>query len=305
MQPAGRPGDDAPDGRLGRRGHDRGVAEAARRLGRGRRGPLRSHHRQGGRRDPLARHGPPRADPGRARRDRGGRHPAGRDRRLGARPGRGPPRGGGRAARDARRARPNPDAGDPDRSSFYSPVVRRIAAEHGRRPGCDRGNRDRGPGAQARPGRPPRERRRGGRRRGAGREAAAHRVPVPARAGRARVAPAGAAPRGDVADAAPDRGAHAGEPAHLGALHDDRRSRPGGGRRRQSRAEAGDGGARRSAHLPRLRRPGHGRRPAAPSGPERLDRGHGPRLPRRRQPRNRGGAGGGPDRAGDTTARSG
>ena len=132
--------DDAADGRLGRRGDDRRVAQAARRLGRGRRDDLRRDHRQGRRRDPVAGQRPAGADPRRrpARRspwatpiaeiDAGGE--AGR----GA-PGRAPDgsRASGQRRRAASPAEPAPTAadGEPDRSGFYSPVVRRIADKHG------------------------------------------------------------------------------------------------------------------------------------------------------------------------------
>ena len=88
-------GNDAPARRERRRGHDRQMAQAARRPRRQVRAPARGHHRQGQRRGPLAVRGHPDGDPrpgGRDRpqrgRDRGHRHRRRGDRPGGARAGR-------------------------------------------------------------------------------------------------------------------------------------------------------------------------------------------------------------------------
>ena len=148
-------GDDAPDGGLGRRGDDHGLGEAARRLGRGRRDRLHSHHRQGGCGDPRPGQRPARASPRGGGPDRSGGDAPCRDRsggearsgpsaggiergRRGARAGPGYGHGAGATpAADERSTEPEePPAADerpaePERSGFYSPVVRRIADKHG------------------------------------------------------------------------------------------------------------------------------------------------------------------------------
>ena len=91
---------DAEDGDLGLRGDDPRVAQAARRLGRGRRDDRRRDHRQGRRRDPLPGQRPAGAD-----RRRGGRH----RRRSASRSPRSTP---GRRAGEA-----HPDEDDADRRS--------------------------------------------------------------------------------------------------------------------------------------------------------------------------------------------
>ena len=63
----------------------------------------------------------------------------------------------------------------------------------------------------------------------------------------------GRAARADVADAPGDRRTHGREPAHGGALHDDRRGRLRRGSRRARRAEGAMAPARRQPHLPRVR----------------------------------------------------
>ena len=96
------------------------------------------------------------------------------------------------------------------------------------------------------------------------------------------------AARADDADATGDRPAHAREPADRRALHDDRRGRHVAGRGAAGGAEASDGGAA-CAHLPRLRRRGRRSRRWSefPVLNASVD-GRGDRLPRRRQPRDRG-----------------
>ena len=167
--------------------------------------------------------------------------------------------------------RPVQGDGEADRSGFHSPVVRRMADEHGidlsQVEGTGIGGRIRKrdlvalieSGASTAPeetAEPETERplhiespyqpeRR--------------RLPPPRSGGRGerRVAGRGRtarrAARADDADAAADRRAHAREPAHLGALHDDRRGRSPPGRGHAPRAEGGDGPSRGAAHLPRLR----------------------------------------------------
>ena len=263
---------DAPDGGLGRRGDDRRVAQAARRLGRGRRDDLRRDHRQGRRRDPLA-----------------GQRPAGsaswsspattvavgdadrRDRRA-ARPGEahpaernGPSGAGGRSCRPRSSTGIATANGEADRSRFYSPVVRRIADKHGVDLSPGRGNRDRRPGAQEGRARPRRGRRE---RPEAARAPAAHRVPLPARPGaRRRPRPTrraarreGGRARADDAHAPGDRQHMVGEPPHGGALHDDRRGRHLAGRRAARRAPRADGARAASTS------------PTSPSSPGRRSR---------------------------------
>ena len=236
------------------------MAQAARRLGRGRRDDRRRDHRQGRRRDPVARRSGRLArivaEPGET--VAVGEPIAEID--AGARAGEAHPRGVDDEPRPARRAAPS---GETDRSGFYSPVVRRIADKHGvdleQVEGTGIGGRVRKKDVlayvEAR------------RQRQAGRRApSAHRVALPARRARGRSRAAERAdrderraPRADVADAPGDRPAHGRQPAHRRALHDDRRGRHVAGRRPARAAEAGDGAARRPAHLPRVRRRGDGR----------------------------------------------
>ena len=230
------------------------MAQAARRLGRGRRDGLRRHHRQGRRRDPVAGRRPPRADPGRAGRDGRGRDADRRDRRRGT-PGRGAPRRAQRQTTAGRRAARllRSRAGGGGRRSLGLLLARRPAdrrqARH--RPRSGRGHRDRRPGAQEGRARL----HRGSRRRRPRPEPVLHtespyrpeevEAPQSSEAGdeAAPAASAGAPPptvdelsgprgRADVADAPGDRPAHGREPAHRGALHDDRRGRHVRGSRR-------------------------------------------------------------------------
>ena len=240
------------------------MAQAPGRLGRGRRDDLRHHDRQGRRRDPLARQRPPGADPGRAGRDGRGRDTPGGDRRRGqAR--RGTPRGGGRgrgrtdgpaepAEADAGQApAAAPRSDDPDRSRFYSPVVRRIADEHGIDltpcQGTGIGGRVRKTDLCLH-----RERRRGAAEQMAPAERPLHTEspyrPEPESAAapepRAAAQPAIArrTPRADVADAAAIAEHMVREPAHRGALHDDRRGRHVAAWSPRARElKRGDGGA--------------------------------------------------------------
>ena len=287
------------DGHLRRRGHDRRVAQAARRLGRGRRDDRRRDHRQGRRRDPLAR------QPGGWRGslvEPGETVAVGEpiaEIDAGAEAGRGASRGatgaaaaGAHPTRRERRGRTAPAS--TRRSCGGSPTSTAIDLDAGR------GHRDRRAGAQE--GRA-RLRRATGHGAEAAQPVAAHRV---ARTGPTSRQPADGADgdgaraaRADVADAPGDRAAHGREPAHGGALHDDRRGRHVAGRRARASCKRGDGAARRDAHLPRLRRPGDGRGAERVPGPQRVDRRRRDRLPRRRQPRDRGRARRRADRAGD------
>ena len=181
--------DDAADGRLGRRGHDRRVEEAGRRLGRGRRDDLRDLDRQDRHRGPVAGERPAWrrswstvgetvevGDRARADRDR-------RQARRGARLGgqrRGAGCGGRRRSRRqqadrheaAASAAARVGAGATRRSSCGSPTEHDIDLDAGR------GHRPRRARAQAGRARASCENG-GAERRGA---AAAHREPVPARA---------------------------------------------------------------------------------------------------------------------------
>ena len=158
----------------------------------------------------------------------------------GATPGRGPPRGGDRR-RERRHAEPAAETEAPDRSGFYSPVVRRIAEEHGvdleRVEGHGVGGRIRksdllgyieGGGS--------RRARRAGGRCTASRPTCRTPSRTAAAAGARSRRAERRAPRADVADAPGDRPAHGREPPDLGALHDDHRGRPR--RRRRRRAPA-------------------------------------------------------------------
>ena len=178
---------DAPDGRLGRRGHRRRVEEAARRLGRGRRDhrldlDRQDRHRRRGARE-RARAGDPRRgrhDGRRRRRDGAHRHrrEAGRGARVGASATGGTseaevameaPGEAGELSGDttethagtAQRGTPEVRRSGPRR---YSPVVMRIAAEHGIDLEQVQGHRPRRPRAQARRARLPRGRQRRARR---------------------------------------------------------------------------------------------------------------------------------------------
>ena len=227
------------------------------------------HDRQGRRRDPGARERALGRDPRRGRRDGRGRDAPIAEHRRGA--------AAGPQARQPTAARP--DAA-PDRtpdgeaaSARARPLGlllargARIAAEHEHRPR----RRSRAPGSGGR------VRKRdvlafieSQRRPGRGRPAAAHRVAVRSRNPRrprsrverrpgprtARPRQRRRAPRANVPDAPADRRAHAREPAHLGALHDDRRGRPGRGGRDAAAAEAADGRSRRAADLPARSSPG-------------------------------------------------
>ena len=126
---------DAPDGRLGRRGHGRRVEEAARRLGGGRRDDRLDLHRQDRHRRRVAGHRPRAGDPRRGRRDRrGGRRDRAHRHRRRSRARRtsseNAPRPRANGARE-RRPPPAPAATPRPRPRRYSPVVQRIAAEHG------------------------------------------------------------------------------------------------------------------------------------------------------------------------------
>ena len=218
---------DAADGRVRRRGHGRGMEEAGRRLGRGRRGDLRHLHRQDRHRRRGARRGAAATSPRRrARRSTSGR--CSPDRARDAKPGeahvaspcpdRGHERGRRRGAapgdagelqgdtaerprRDQPRRAPRARAG---RARRYSPVVQRMAAEHeidlerSRAPGRD--GRVRKQDVLALP------------RGGAGRRGAAdaHRVALQAR--RAGAAPKKRAPRLRAAAGAAAAAGRAGEP---------------------------------------------------------------------------------------------
>ena len=138
---------------------------------------------------------------------------------------------------------------------------------------------------------------------------AAHRVAVPARragAGRSRAAggdrraaraASGASRCRRCARRSPSTWSRAGGPsAHCTTIVEVDMSRVAA---RRARAQGADEAARRAAHLPRLRRPGDGRGAAGVPGPERVGRRRRDRLPRRRQPRDRGRARRRADRAGD------
>ena len=134
--------DDAPDGRLRRRGHDRRLAQAGRRLGGGRRDDLRGHHGQDRHRDAVAGRRAAGRDARGGGRDRRRRHARSRGSRPTPTAGRGPR---GRApSRDRRHAAA---AAAPARR--YSPVVQRIAAEHGIDLDARPGHGPRRPRAQA------------------------------------------------------------------------------------------------------------------------------------------------------------
>ena len=206
----------------------------------------------------------------------------------------------GRAARGrGERPRGSRAAIAPDRSHVISPVVQRIAAEHG----IDL-SQVKGTGV-------------GGRvrkkdllayiecRRATGSRAqrpAAHRVALPAR--RHRAVPARAAtPNGEREPLSPMRRQIAEHmlrsrrtAAHVTTVAEVDMSRVVA---RRAAAEGAVRGARRPAHLPRVRRAGDRRRAAGAARPERVDRRRRPRLPRRRQPRHRGRARRRPDRARD------
>ena len=101
------------------------LAQAPRRLGRGRRDGLRHHDRQDRHRDPLAGQRPAgaRSWSRRTRRSRSAR--CWRQIDTGAQPGQ------PHAAESQRRCGRPETSGSPDRSHVISPVVRRIADEHG------------------------------------------------------------------------------------------------------------------------------------------------------------------------------
>ncbi len=251
---------DAEDGHLRLRGHDPRVAKATRRLDRGGRDDRRRDHRQGRRRDPLPGERPFGADHRRAGRDAcrsASRSPRSipaqsRARRIPRRT----QAGSGRSPSRADAGRP----AEPDRSGFYSPVVRRIADKHGvdleQVEGSGIGGRVRKKdvlayveAARQRQGKPapvlhsespyrPEE-------------------PAPVRrpSHRASARPDRRASRADDSDAQADRRAHGREQANLGALHDHRRGRHVAGRGASGAAQGADEEARRGAHLSRLRRP--------------------------------------------------
>ena len=311
---------DAADGDLGRRGDDPRVAQAAGRLGRGRRDDLRGHHRQGRRRDPVARQPAGSTilvEPGDDSRRWARRWP----RSIPSRPARRTRRSGTirrtRRARWSRRrpARPGPPTrgdgrGRSDRFVLAgrSPDRRRAR----RRPRAGRGHRDRRPGPQARRARATSRPRTGAGGAPARQRAAAHpsrRTSPRPRSATAEPEPAGGrrrAPRADVADAPGDRQAHGREPPHLGPLHDDRRGRLLAGSRRGG-PSCKEAMARRGVPLTYLAFVARATVEALQRVPvaQRVDRGRRDRLPRRRQPRDRGRARGRPDRAGDPARRSG
>ena len=146
--------DDAEDGHLGLRGDDPRVAQAARRLGRGRRDDRRRDDRQGRRRDPVAGERPAGADHRRAGRERPGRRADRRDRR-GREAGRGASGGGDGGPRTADRGAGGRRPHTADRRGQPArPLELRLAGrapdrrQAQRRPGAGRGHRHRRPRAQ-------------------------------------------------------------------------------------------------------------------------------------------------------------
>ena len=195
---------------------------------------------------PSPGHRPPGADPGRAGRDRrrsarrsprstpAARARRGRIRRSTTAPAAETSRAQAEAAAASRPPRAD---GEPDRSRFYSPVVRRIAEEHGVDLDAGRGAPGSAGGSARRTCWPHRARRR--RRQERARCTPSRRYQQ-AEAAPQRAAPDGGAPRGRRASAeelgrgrrepmSPMRQAIAehmvAQPAHRGALHDDRRGR--------------------------------------------------------------------------------
>ena len=248
--------DDAPDGGLGRRGHDRRLARRGRRHDRGRGDDLRDLHRQDRHRGAGAGQRGRRRDPRRGRRDGRGRDGAGPDRGRGRRVEAAASRArSGRPARLRRprrpvapaapARRPRPPRAAPGAGRRYSPVVPRIAAEHGidldavagtGRDGRVRkqdvlalvdGNGADGAGASAEVTDPPLH------------IESPYRPDPPAPAARgAGGAAGGGRRRRPVADAPPDRRAHEALARHRGDLHDLDRGRhePGRGGARAARA---------------------------------------------------------------------
>ena len=105
--------------------------------------------------------------------------------------------------------------------------------------------------------------------------------------------------RGDDADAQGDRRAHGPQPADGGACTTIVEVDFSAVAARRAELKETLRRPRRAAHVPRVRRPGGGRGAGGVPDPERLGRGRGDRLPRRRQPRHRRRARRRPDRAGD------
>ena len=213
-------------------------------------------------------------------------------------PGRGSPRGA------PRRTRPPAERGrasecETDRSGFHSPVVRRMAEEHGIDLSQRPGHRDRRAHPQAGPRRTDRFRAPGGVPSGihAATERPLH-IESPYEAG-ARSGDGGERRRG------PRRGGDAGRTARAACRRCAGRSRHtwwrAGTRRPIARpivevdlsrvvaarrgAQAGDGAARRFSDLPRLRGERCGGRARPAPDPERIHRRRGDRLPRRCQSR--------------------
>ena len=168
-----------------------------------------------------------------------------------------------------REEQPPAEAGkecETDRSGFHSPVVRRMAEEHGIDLSSVRGTGiggrirkrdlvaliDSAPPAESRAGITPRTER------PLHIESPYRAEPAPAMRGERRRVPAADVLPGERREPmSPMRrriaDTHGREPAHGGPLHDGRRGRPQPGGRRAAGAQGGDGAARRSSHLPRLR----------------------------------------------------
>ena len=230
--------------------------KSAGRRRRGRRDARRRHDRQGGRGDPLsgvgcrwARSWSRRARPWLsgtpiATIQQGTRSPAGPV------DGEGAPRTSDPIVRLRGYPVAPPPADEADRSTFYSPVVRRIADEHGvdleqvEGTGIGGRVRKRDVVAFVENGAPERRPRPSGRCTPSRRTSQSPPLRMGMAMRRCR------ASRADVGDAAGDRAAHGRQPADGRPLHDDRRGRLQPGRRRAGGAEGGDGPPGRVAHLP-------------------------------------------------------